>query len=90
MKKMLNISVITPSEAAHISTGIIVRCCYNKLDYYTPKQRKIKFKPRIKLDHNRYIYIFIIEFSFSLLCRPQIALANCRHKPYKLYYLNLK
>ena len=34
MKKMLNISVITPSEAAHISTGIIARCCYNKLDCF--------------------------------------------------------
>ena len=69
MKKMLNISVITPSEAAHISTGIIVRCCYNKLDYYTPKQRKIKFKPRIKLDHNmyRYIYIYYRIFFFSLV-----------------------
>ena len=34
MKKMLNISVITLSEAAHISTGIIARCCYNKLDCF--------------------------------------------------------
>ena len=90
MKKMLNISVITPSEAAHISTGIIVTCCYNKLDYHAPKQRKIKFKARIKLDHNTHIYIFVIEFSFSLLFLPRMALAYCRHKLYKLHYLNLK
>ena len=25
------------------------------IDYHTPKQRKIKFKPRIKLNHNTYI-----------------------------------
>ena len=67
MKKMLNISVITPSEAAHISTGIIVTCCYNKLDYHAPKQRKIKFKARIKLDHNTYIYICYRIFSLSLV-----------------------
>ena len=24
------------------------------VDYHTPKQRKIKFKPRIKLNHNIY------------------------------------
>ena len=27
------------------------------IDYHTPKQRKIKFKARIKLNHNIYIYI---------------------------------
>ena len=28
------------------------------IHYHTPKQRKIKFKPRIKLDYNIYIWFF--------------------------------
>ena len=27
------------------------------IDYHTPKERKIKFKPRIKLNHNIYMKI---------------------------------
>ena len=30
------------------------------IDYHTPKQRKTKFKPRIKLNHNIYNYIHLI------------------------------
>ena len=29
------------------------------LTYHTPKQKKIKFKPRIKLNHNRYTIHFL-------------------------------
>ena len=29
------------------------------IHYHTPKQKKIKFKPRIKLNHNIYKYILV-------------------------------
>ena len=34
--------------------NFISLCSKLIIDYHTPKQRKIKFKPRIKLNHNKY------------------------------------
>ena len=32
------------------------------IHYHTTKQREIKFKPRIKLNHNRYLVCLLVEF----------------------------
>ena len=47
-KNMLWLSFI------HNDLNFISLCSKLIIDYHTPKQRKIKFKPRIKLNHNKY------------------------------------
>ena len=49
------------------------------IDYHTPKQRKIKFKPRIKLNHNKYPHFPKLNYrvfsrSLFISLRKQIAL----------------
>ena len=50
------------------------------IHYHTPKQRKIKFKPRIKLNHNRYKGSVIID--------PEQATEKADYKCGKSFYLD--
>ena len=45
---------------------IFVSHCFNLIiiHYHTPKEREIKFKPRIKLNHNIYMYVHMQYSSF--------------------------
>ena len=54
------------------------------IDYHTPKQRKIKFKPRIKLNHNKYPHFPKLNYrvfsrSLFISLRKQITLND--HSP---------
>ena len=54
-------------------------CSKLVIDYHTPKQRKIKFKPRIKLNHNKYPHFPKLNYrvfsrSLFISLRKQIAL----------------
>ena len=55
--------------------GLIFIChCFKLIimHYHTPKQREIKFKPRIKLNHNMYITL-----PFGLPSAPYIFFFSC-------------
>ena len=46
---------------------IFISLCFKfiTIHYQTPKQREIKFKPRIKLNHNIYTLAYIIQIKFG-------------------------
>ena len=37
------------------------------IHYHTQKQRKIKFKPRKKLNHNIYMVVYVLNTAFDSL-----------------------
>ena len=39
------------------------------IHYHTQKQKKTKFKPRIKLNHNIYIHSVILQLVFRLFIK---------------------
>ena len=48
---------------------IFISLCFKLIIiyYHAQKQREIKIKPRIKLNHNRYIDISLIAINFGAL-----------------------
>ena len=55
MVSFIPILLLKLLHKANLPDFIPLCCKLIIIHYYTPKQREIKFKPRIKLNHNIYV-----------------------------------
>ena len=60
-----NLVLLTKSEQSGPKSAHIRPTKTHYHTYHTPKQKKIKFKPRITLNHNRYTIHFLKNYALG-------------------------
>ena len=66
MVSFIPILLLKLLHKANLPDFIPLCCKLIIIHYYTPKQREIKFKPRIKLNHNIYSHLSMLQEIFQV------------------------
>ena len=66
MVSFMPILLLKLLNKANLPDFIPLCCKLIIIHYYTPKQREIKFKPRIKLNHNIYSHLSMLQEIFQV------------------------
>ena len=66
MVSFIPILLLKLLHKANLPNFISLCCKLIIIHYHTPKQREIKFKPRIKLNHNIYSHLSMLQEIFQV------------------------
>ena len=66
MVSFIPILLLKHLHKANLPNFISLCCKLIIIHYHTPKQREIKFKPRIKLNHNIYSHLTMLQEIFQV------------------------